>query len=142
MLAERCVPLARNVMRTSCVMFASQVMCAAAREERNTSLHLAPRRNTSLWRSHNSTAATPRHHFLPHRQNRGQIRTATHRPLLKARLIRKRCNFSLNRFEPPHRLETASNGKYEMALFFQRTDPNHRKPNNDLLKTKKSLLHT
>ena len=26
---ERCVPLARNVMRTSCVMFPSEVMCAS-----------------------------------------------------------------------------------------------------------------
>ena len=43
LLAERCVPLARNVMRTLCVMFASQVMCALAREERNTSHHFAPK---------------------------------------------------------------------------------------------------
>ena len=35
-----------------------------------------------------------------------------------------------------------SNGKYKIALFFPWTDPNYRKPNNDLLKTKKSLLHT
>ena len=43
LLAERCVPLARNVMRPSGVMFASQVMCATAREERNTSHHFAPK---------------------------------------------------------------------------------------------------
>ena len=36
---ERCVPLARNVMRTSCVMFASQVMCASRVRMRNTSHH-------------------------------------------------------------------------------------------------------
>ena len=38
---ERCVPLARNVMRTSCVMFPSEVMCAS-RVRRNTSHHFAP----------------------------------------------------------------------------------------------------
>ena len=42
-LAERCVPLARNVMCPSGVMFASQVMRAAAREERNTSHRFAPK---------------------------------------------------------------------------------------------------
>ena len=67
----------------------------------------------------------------------GQIRTTTHLPLPKARTIRKRCSFDLDRFEPPHQFETATNGKYKIALFFQWTDPNYRKPNNDLLKTKK-----
>ena len=67
----------------------------------------------------------------------GQIRTTTHLPLPKVRTIRKRCNFDLDRFEPPHQFETASNGKNEKAFFFQRTDPNYRKADNDLLKTKK-----
>ena len=66
-----------------------------------------------------------------------QIRTTTHLPLPKARTIRKRCNFDLDRFEPPHQFETSTNGKYKIVLFFQWTDPNYRKPNNDLLKTKK-----
>ncbi len=43
----------------------------------------------------------------------------------------------VDRFEPPHQFETATNGKYKIVLFFQWTDPNYRKPNNDLLKTKK-----
>ena len=39
---------------------------------------LRQRRNTSLWRSHNITAATPQHHFFfPTEPNHGQIRTAT-----------------------------------------------------------------
>ena len=67
----------------------------------------------------------------------GQIWTTTLLHLPKTRSSRKRCFFSLDRFEPPHRFETASNSKYEIALFFPRTDPNYRKPNNDLLKTKK-----
>ena len=44
---------------------------------------------------------------------------------------------TVDRFEPLHQFETATNGKYKIALFFQWTDPNYRKPNNDLLKTKK-----
>ena len=48
-----------------------------------------------------------------------------------------RCIFSLDRFEPPHRYENASNSIYEKAHSFHWTDPNYRKPNTDLLKTKK-----
>ena len=56
---------------------------------------------------------------------------------LKIYLQSRRCKGILDRFEPPHRLETVSNGKYKTTLFFQWTDPNYRKPNTDLLKTKK-----
>ena len=38
---ERCVPLARNVMRASFVMFPSEVMCASRVRMRNTPHHFA-----------------------------------------------------------------------------------------------------
>ena len=77
-LAERCVPLARNEMCPSGVMFASQVMCASRVRSGTRHTTLRQRRNTSLWRSHNITAATPQHHFFfPTEPNHGQIRTAT-----------------------------------------------------------------
>ena len=59
---QRCVPLARNVMCPSGVMFALQVMCASRVRKRAHHITLRQRRNTSLWRSHNITAATPQHH--------------------------------------------------------------------------------
>ena len=63
-LAERCVPLARNEMCPSGVMFASQVMCASRVRSGTRHTTLRQRRNTSLWRSHNITAATPQLHFF------------------------------------------------------------------------------
>ena len=58
---ERCVPLARNMMRPSGVMFPSEVMCAS-RVRRNTSHHCDQREQhhygeaiTSLRRSRNIT---------------------------------------------------------------------------------------
>jgi len=56
-LAERCVPLARNVMHPSGVMFASQVMCASrvSRAEHITSLCALAQYITV--RQHNITAA-------------------------------------------------------------------------------------
>ena len=62
------------------VMFASQVMCASRVRKRTHHITLRQRRNTSLWRSHNITAATPQHHFFSQKQGCGQIRTATHLP--------------------------------------------------------------
>ena len=59
---QRCVPLARNVMCPSGVMFASQVMCASRVRSGTRHTTLRQRRNTSLWQSHNITAATPQHH--------------------------------------------------------------------------------
>ena len=70
--------------------------------------------------------------------NSAQTGRRGRRPLqFKNYLQCHRCNGILDRFEPPHQFETATNGKYKIALFFQWTDPNYRKPNNDLLKTKK-----
>ena len=53
-------------MCPSGVMFASQVMCASRVRSGTRHTTLRQRRNTSLWRSHNITAATPQlHFFLP-----------------------------------------------------------------------------
>ena len=54
---ERCVPLARNVMRASFVMFPSEVMCASRVKMRNTSHHFAPKVQYI-------TAAKPQHYYL------------------------------------------------------------------------------
>ena len=55
---------------------------------------------------------------------------------------RKRCFFSLDRFELPHLLETVVDRKCKKALFFPRTDPNYRNPNIDLMKTKEIATAT
>ena len=79
-LAERCVPLARNVMCPSGVMFASQVMRASRVGMQNTSHHFAPKAQYITVRKHYITAATPQHHFfIPHTTK------------------------TTDRFEPPHR---------------------------------------
>ncbi len=52
----RCVPLARNEMCTSCVMFPLEVMCASRVRMRNTSHHFAPQ-------AQYITMAKPSHHF-------------------------------------------------------------------------------
>ena len=56
---ERCVPLARNVMCTSCVMFPSEVMCASRVRMRNTSHHFAPQVQYITVRQHCITMAKP-----------------------------------------------------------------------------------
>jgi hypothetical protein len=48
-----------------------------------------------------------------------------------------RCKGILDRFERPHRFKSNAKRKYKIAQSFQWTDPNYRKPNTDLLKTKK-----
>ena len=48
-----------------------------------------------------------------------------------------RCKGILDRFELPHRFKSNAKRKYKIAPSFQWTDPNYRKPNTDLLKTKK-----
>ena len=49
-----------------------------------------------------------------------------------------RCKGILDRFKPPHRFKSNAKRKYKIALSCKWTDPNYRKPNTDLLKTKKS----
>ena len=118
---QRCVPLARNVMCPSGVMFASQVMCASRVRSGTRHTTLRQRRNTSLWRSHNITAATTQHHFFlphntkttdksepPHRRGRrlddpkNTVQTGCRgrQPLpFKIYLQKHRCNGILDRFE-------------------------------------------
>ena len=58
---ERCVPQAeRDVHFVRDVSFGSDVRFA--REQGTHHITLRQRRNTSLWRSHNITAAYPQHH--------------------------------------------------------------------------------
>ena len=67
----------------------------------------------------------------------GQIWTTTLLRLSKPKWIRKRYFFCSDRFELPHRFKSNAKLKYKIAPSFQWTDPNYRKPNTDLLKTKK-----
>ena len=123
-------------------------MCASRVRKRTRHITLRQRRNTSLWRSHNITAATPqRHFFFPtepnpwtdsNRQivgddlpgvpiNSAQTGRRGRRPLqFKNYLQSHRCNGILDRFELPHYSACRNQGESEKDAFSVRIDSNYR----------------